>query len=62
MTRGHIHHVDNAVSFSDRMPYATGIPGVYAAGAGCHPAGSVIGAAGHNAAVRVLADLGRSVA
>jgi phytoene dehydrogenase-like protein len=30
---------------------------VYAASAGCHPAGSVIGAAGHNAAQRVLADL-----
>jgi phytoene dehydrogenase-like protein len=60
MTRGHIHHVDNAISFIDRMPYSVGIPGVYAAGAGCHPAGSVIGAAGHNAAVRVLADLGRS--
>jgi phytoene dehydrogenase-like protein len=59
MSRGHIHHVDNAVSFSDRMPYSIGIPGIYAAGAGCHPAGSVIGAAGHNAAVRVLADLGR---
>ena len=56
MTRGHIHHVDNAVSFADRMPYRTGIPGVYAAGAGCHPAGSVIGAAGHNAAFAVLAD------
>ena len=27
--------------------------------AGCHPAGSVIGAAGHNAAQRILADLGR---
>jgi phytoene dehydrogenase-like protein len=62
MTRGHIHHVDNAVSFSDRMPYATGIPGIYAAGAGCHPAGSVIGAAGHNAAMRVLADLGLAAA
>jgi len=59
MTRGHIHHVDNAVSFADRMPYSVGIPGLYAAGAGCHPAGSVIGAAGHNAAMRVLADLGR---
>ena len=59
ITRGHIHHVDNAVSFADRMPYATGVPGVYAAGAGCHPAGSVIGAAGHNAATRVLRDLGR---
>ncbi|HEX7107323.1 MAG TPA: NAD(P)/FAD-dependent oxidoreductase [Acidothermaceae bacterium] len=59
ITRGHIHHVDNSVSFAGRMPYATGVPGVYAAGAGCHPAGSVIGAAGHNAAVRVLRDLGR---
>ncbi|MEO6712053.1 MAG: NAD(P)/FAD-dependent oxidoreductase [Mycobacteriales bacterium] len=59
--RGHIHHVDNAVAFADRMPYATGIDGLYAAGAGCHPAGSVIGAAGHNAAMRVLADLAVSV-
>jgi phytoene dehydrogenase-like protein len=59
MTRGHIHHVDNAVAFADRMPYAVGPAGLYAAGAGCHPAGSVIGAAGHNAATRVLADLGR---
>ena len=57
---GHIHHVDNAVAFADRMPYATGLDGLYACSAGCHPAGSVIGAAGHNAARRVLADLGRS--
>ncbi|MDQ1484455.1 MAG: hypothetical protein QOJ62_148 [Actinomycetota bacterium] len=61
MTRGHIHHVDNAVSFADRMPYSTGLAGLYAAGAGCHPAGSVIGAAGHNAAMRVIADLGRAL-
>jgi phytoene dehydrogenase-like protein len=60
MTRGHIHHVDNAVSFADRMPYFTGISGLYAGGAGCHPAGSVIGAAGHNVAMRVLTDLGRA--
>jgi phytoene dehydrogenase-like protein len=59
ISRGHIHHVDNSVAFADRMPYATGVPGVYAAGAGCHPAGSVIGAAGHNAALSVLRDLGR---
>ena len=57
ITRGHIHHVDNAVAFADRMPYSVGISGLYAGGAGCHPAGSVIGAAGHNAAMRVLADL-----
>ena len=59
LTHGHIHHVDNGVAFADRMPYATGVDGVYAGSAGCHPAGSVIGAAGHNAARRILADLGR---
>ncbi|WFE38949.1 NAD(P)/FAD-dependent oxidoreductase [Micromonospora sp. WMMD998] len=57
ITGGHIHHVDNTVSFTDRMPYATGVPGVYAGSAGCHPAGSVIGAAGHNAARRILAEM-----
>lgn len=57
ITGGHIHHVDNTVSLTDRMPYATGLPGLYAGSAGCHPAGSVIGAAGHNAAQRILADL-----
>lgn len=58
ITSANIHHVDNAISFTDRMPYATGVDGVYAGAAGCHPAGSVIGAAGHNAATRILADLG----
>lgn len=55
---GHIHHVDNAITFDRRMPYRTGVDGLYAASAGCHPAGSVIGAAGHNAARAVAADLG----
>jgi phytoene dehydrogenase-like protein len=55
---GHIHHVDNTIAFDQRMPYATGVDGLYACSAGCHPAGSVIGAAGHNAANRVLNDLG----
>ena len=59
ITRGHIHHVDNAFGFSDRLPYTTPIHGLYSCSAGCHPAGSVIGAAGHNAANRVLKDLGR---
>jgi phytoene dehydrogenase-like protein len=54
---GHIHHIDNGFALDQRMPYATGIPGLYACSAGCHPAGSVIGAAGHNAAQRILADL-----
>ena len=62
MTRGHIHHVDNSVAFADRMPYSTGVDGLYAGSAGCHPAGSVIGAAGHNAAKRILRDLGRPAA
>ncbi|HEX4384329.1 MAG TPA: NAD(P)/FAD-dependent oxidoreductase [Myxococcales bacterium] len=57
ISRGHIHHVDNAFGFSDRLPYATPVQGVYSCSAGCHPAGSVIGAAGHNAAERVLRDL-----
>jgi phytoene dehydrogenase-like protein len=57
MTGGHIHHVDNTVAFDERMPYFTGLDGLYAGSAGAHPAGSVIGAAGHNAARRILADL-----
>ncbi|WP_030436062.1 phytoene desaturase family protein [Actinoplanes subtropicus] len=59
ITGGHIHHVDNTVSFDDRMPYFTGVDGLYAGSAGTHPAGSVIGAAGHNVAKRILADLGK---
>jgi len=55
---GHIHHVDNSFGFADRLPYATPLPGLYSCSAGTHPAGSVIGCAGHNAARRVLADLG----
>lgn len=58
ITHGHIHHVDNAFGFADRVPYRTPIAGLYSASAGCHPAGSVIGAAGHNAARAVLKDRG----
>jgi len=58
ITRGHVHHVDNSFGFSDRLPYATPIQGLYSASSGCHPAGSVIGCAGHNAAMRILKDLG----
>jgi phytoene dehydrogenase-like protein len=60
ITAGHIHHVDNSFGFADRLPYRLPLPGLYACGAGCHPAGSVIGAAGHNAAATVLQDLRRS--
>lgn len=58
ITFGHIHHVDNTFGFDQRMPYATPIAGLYSCSAGCHPAGSVIGSAGHNAAMRVIKDLG----
>jgi len=54
---GHIHHVDNTYGFDQRMPYATPIAGLYSCSAGCHPAGSVIGSAGHNSAMRVIKDL-----
>jgi len=57
ITRGHIHHVDNSFGFSDRLPYNTPIKGLYSCSAGTHPGGSVIGAAGHNAAMRVIKDL-----
>jgi len=58
ISRGHIHHVDNKFGFADRVPYRTPLQGFYFCGAGCHPAGSVIGAAGHNAAKLVLEDMG----
>jgi phytoene dehydrogenase-like protein len=57
ITGGHIHHVDNSFGFADRLPYRLSIQGLYACGAGCHPAGSVIGAAGFNASSAVLEDL-----
>lgn len=58
ITGGHIHHVDNSFGFDRRMPYATPISGLYSCSAGCHPAGSVMGCAGHNSAQRILRDLG----
>jgi phytoene dehydrogenase-like protein len=58
ITRGHIHHIDNAFGFADRLPYRTPLAGLYSCSAGTHPAGSVIGCAGHNAAMRILADMG----
>lgn len=58
ITRGHIHHVDNGFGFTDRVPYRTPVQGLYSASAGTHPAGSVIGAAGHNCAAALVRDLG----
>jgi phytoene dehydrogenase-like protein len=59
ITHGHIHHVDNKRGFNERLPYETPVQGLYFCSAGCHPAGSVIGAAGYNAAGVVLSALGR---
>jgi phytoene dehydrogenase-like protein len=59
ITRGHIHHVDNGFAFDQRLPYATPVAGLYSCSSGTHPAGGVIGCAGHNAAMRVLADMGK---
>jgi phytoene dehydrogenase-like protein len=58
ITGGHIFHLDNSLAFTDRLPYRTATSGLYACGAGCHPAGSVIGAAGWNAARLALGDRG----
>lgn len=58
ITGGHIHHIDNTFGFADRVPYRQPIGGLYSCSAGTHPAGSVIGAAGHNAACRMMDDLG----
>jgi len=62
MTGGHWHHGDLAV---DQMlmlrpvpgyaQYATPVPGLYLCGAGTHPGGGVMGAAGMNAAKKILA-------
>lgn len=58
ITRGHIHHVDNTFAFDERVPYETPVEGLYSCSAGCHPAGSVVGAAGHNAAQKIIKDMG----
>ena len=57
ITRGHIHHVENGFGFSDRLPYRAPVAGLYSCSSGTHPAGAVIGAAGHNAAEALLKDL-----
>ena len=57
MTHGHIHHIDNSFGFDERLPVSTPVAGLFSASAGCHPGGSVIGAAGYIAARRVLREL-----
>ncbi len=57
ITRGHIHHVDNLLALDQRAPYELPVAGLFQCGAGCHPAGAVLGAAGHNAARVVSATM-----
>lgn len=58
LTGGHIFQGECLPEFmwDRRLPYRTGIDGVYLCGAATHPGGSVIGANGRNAALAVLAD------
>jgi len=58
---GHWHHGDLAFDqfFMVRpvpgaAQHRTPVPGLYLCGAGCHPGGGVMGAAGRNAAEQVL--------
>jgi phytoene dehydrogenase-like protein len=62
ITGGHWHHTDLALDqfFMVRpvpgaAQYHTPVEGLYLCGAGCHPGGGVMGAAGRNAARQVLA-------
>jgi phytoene dehydrogenase-like protein len=62
MTGGHWHHGELAVDqllMNRPVPgahqYATPLPGLYLCGAGAHPGGGVMGAAGMNAARQVIA-------
>ncbi len=61
VTGGHWHHTEFAMDQLLMMrptygaaQYSTPIPGLYLCGAGSHPGGDVVGAAGHNAAQEVL--------
>ncbi|HET9388669.1 MAG TPA: NAD(P)/FAD-dependent oxidoreductase, partial [Steroidobacteraceae bacterium] len=63
ITGGHWHHTDLALDqfFMVRpvpgaAQYRTPLEGLYLCGAGCHPGGGVMGAAGRNAARQVLAQ------
>ena len=66
ITEGNIFHGDLSLDqlfFMRPLPgwsqYRTPIAGLYLCGAGTHPGGGVTGAPGHNAAHRILRDLGR---
>ena len=61
VTGGHWHHTELAMDQMFMMrptyeaaQYATPMPGLYLCGAGTHPGGGLMGAAGHNAAKAIL--------
>jgi phytoene dehydrogenase-like protein len=61
VTGGHWHHTEFAADQILMMrptygaaQYNTPIPGLFLCGAGSHPGGDIVGAAGHNAAREVL--------
>jgi phytoene dehydrogenase-like protein len=61
VTGGHWHHTEFAMDqllmmrpTYEAAQYDTPIPGLFLCGAGCHPAGDITGAAGHNAAQEIL--------
>jgi phytoene dehydrogenase-like protein len=60
LTGGHIFHGECLPEhmWDRRMPYRSGVDGLYLCGAGTHPGGSVIAVNGRNAAMAVLRDLG----
>ncbi len=65
MTGGHWHHGEMGLErFMMLRPipcfaqYTTPIPGLFLCGAGCHPGGGVMGAAGMNAARALMREMG----
>ena len=61
LTGGHWHHTELALDQMlmmrptyDAAQYATPLPGLYLASAGCHPGGGLMGGPGHNAAHEIL--------
>ncbi len=61
VTGGHWHHTEFAMDqilmmrpTYEAAQYSTPIPGLFLCGAGSHPGGDIVGAAGHNAAHEIL--------
>lgn len=54
---GHILHANHSEMADKRLPYHSGISGLYFCGAACHPGGGVSGIPGYNSANRITQDL-----